>query len=549
MEWPTKNILSFQRISESVLLLKGAGEPAQARADQGVSPAELLEARFEAAEKRTQLAEAAKEAAEERWAAAVAAKEATKVAEQAKEAAEDQLAAALARRNAAEEQAAKYDGTYFLSFQDLRSVSRKVLDPSDPNNSDYLQSIRNADTMLKFYLPDNVTGKTALPEQSISIGWCRFDFLNNPQTPPIVSYAAHVIPFGKPCLHRFWEKFIRFRLNMNYQGNLSLVEKMRYDMWLFGYNTSTKFKPASTKVKKISLGIKKSRRSQRPFRRTGPPELRGKWIPCDKVYGYLNSAPNLIAAQHPFQLFDTLPSFMCLPVCRNALQLWNCCDGALDFIIIASTPEVYRWIAAVTSIATMSQISCKDPDVIRAFEVFGEVMSVAIGVVCDDDHERAPKTNLIQEFRTFLKENKTFQSPCVNESGEGYFLKVSYNPPRSCRPGGKLKQWKDFDAHQTPDPINLMCRSFNAFSTYLYQRKMLDGFKIVKYPSCKLFPSCLDIKGRIDCELCIASWLLYGSGWVSCLSSNEREKLLDVLTLTRSGKDLKQKYSKVRTSG
>jgi hypothetical protein len=159
-------------------------------------------------------------------------------------------------------------------------------------------------------------------------------------------------------------------------------------------------------------------------------------------------------------------------------------------------------------------------------------------------------------MREHQKQNlvRDFQSPCVKENSEGDFLKVSYNAPslgpRISRLGRKFKQWEDLDGNRTLDPINLMCRSFNAFATGRYRRKGLDGIEGSEWPSCKLSPSCLDMKSGIDCELCIAGWspgLLYGSGLVSFLISKEREKLHNVLTLTRSEHDLKRKYFKVRS--
>ena len=196
----------------------------------------------------------------------------------------------------------------------------------------------------------------------------------------------------------------------------------------------------------------------------------------------------------------------------------------------------------------MSYVPCDDPDVIHAFEVFGEVMSVVIGVVCKDDHTNAPTKNHVRDFREHLKRNSSFQTPNVKPGSRGYFLKISYDPPRISRPGSRLKKWKYFNRHPTPDPISLMCRSFNAFSTYLYQQGELkfEGVKRSKIGSCKLFPSCLDVKGVIDCELCTASSLLYGPDSGLCLSSEEREKLLDIVTLKVPAKALKKEYFEVR---
>jgi hypothetical protein len=472
------------------------------------SAAQSAEARVQAAEARVQAAEARAVAAEARADQERREKEAETV------------------------RASKSDGTFFLSFADLWFDIRSQTDPSDPRHADYIKSIQDANNMLKLYWPADVQGKNPLPaKRKPSMGGCNYDWLNNPREhgdKPILSQGAHLIPHSAAC-HRHYEKFNRFRLNLPCEGPLTSTQRNKYEIWLYGCNISTTVRPPSIRVKKLPL---KARKRTRGVQKPQAPTRREGWRLEE---GYLNSAANFIAAEHQFELFDTLPSIMCLPVGRSALQLWGCTDDALEFIIICSTPEVYCKMAANTAIATMSYVSCDDPAVVNAFEVFGEVMSVVIGVVCDDDHTNAQEKNHVRGFRKYLKSVSTFQAPRVKQGSHGYFLKVRYDPPRIARPGCKLKDWSFFNRHPTPDPISLMCRSFNAFSTHLYRSDKLDGIARSTSPSCKLFPSCLDMEGVIDCELCSASWLLYGPDGGLCLSPEEREKLLDVATLKRSG--------------
>ena len=157
------------------------------------------------------------------------------------------------------------------------------------------------------------------------------------------------------------------------------------------------------------------------------------------------------------------------------MELWGCQRQALEFLVICSDAACYRAIAA--NIAEKSNVSCTDPEVERAFEVFGEVMAVVIGVVSDDDHSKAPLNDNVRAFRELFKSPSTtsFQMPCIKAGCERYIMKVKLDPPRICPPGGVLQDWKCFGAHPSPEPINLMCRSFNAFSTHLYANGQLDG--------------------------------------------------------------------------
>jgi hypothetical protein len=97
-----------------------------------------------------------------------------------------------------------------------------------------------------------------------------------------------------------------------------------------------------------------------------------------------------------------------------------------------------------------------------------------IGVVCDDDHINAPEKDNVKEFRNLLKNSSRFQSPRVAAGSQGFSRKVQLNPPRLSYPGRRAKiaakSWKNFTGHPSLEPINIICRSFNAFSTYLYRK-------------------------------------------------------------------------------
>ncbi len=123
----------------------------------------------------------------------------------------------------------------------------------------------------------------------------------------------------------------------------------------------------------------------------------------------------------------------------------------------------------------------------------------------------------------------------ANMPEDGKYLKVSYDRARICKPGKKLKSWDRFTAHPSPEPVNLMCRSYNAFASYLYATGQLTGMKNTSgHRYCKLFPSCLDGEGVINCcYLCIACWLL--ENLYPLLSPEDRGFLLDTVALEIEG--------------
>ena len=257
---------------------------------------------------------------------------------------------------------------------------------------------------------------------------------------------------------------------------------------------------------------------------------------CNRVRnsGYLQCAANFLALNQQHERFDLNPSVLFIPYKRDALKLWGCREEALEFLVVCSDPACYRAIAANVDFADTSYVSTSDPEVVRAFEVFGEVMSVVIGVVCDDNHSKAPTKDNVLAFREHMKltTTRSFQTPVIKPGCVGNILKIKLDRPRICRPGDVLEGWADFSAHPSPDPINLMCRSFNAFSSHLYKVGKLDGVAKSKGKYCKLFPSCLDFEGVNDCNLCLAASLLHDP-W-RYLTTTEREKLLNIVRLKSS---------------
>ena len=443
---------------------------------------------------------------------------------------EDAKAKAEARANRAE-------GTFFLSFADLTFKRREILNHSDPVHRSYIKSIRNADTMLKMYLPPTgINASVSKPVRTSALAGCPFDFLNNVRHFPIESQGAHVIPNSSSC-HQLWEKLNRFRLNMEFTKNFTKNEQRQYKMWLYGYTVNAAVrKTIRMKNRKLNARVNftltTARISKKPMQRWYRNRLRNS--------GYLQSAANFIALNQQHERFDLFPSVLFIPYKRSALELWGCLGQALEFLVICSDAACCRAIAA--NVAETSNLSCTDPEVERAFEVFGEVMAVVIGVVRDDDHRMDPLKDNVRAFRELLKSQNTtsFQTPCIKAGCERYIMKVKLDPPRICPPGGVLKDWKYFSAHPNPEPINMMCRSYNAFSTHLYLNGELDGVARSQEKCCKLFPSCLDIEGVNDCNLCLAASLLHDP--CRYLTTKDREKLLNIARLESSAIISKSKF-------
>jgi hypothetical protein len=454
---------------------------------------------------------------------------------------EQDLACALAREKKISIILEQQAGRFFLTFESLTSCETKILRPSDnsdPAQAEYFQSIRNANTLLKLYLAPNQSGleENSHTNRISGLSGCMFDIINQRREHEISCEGAHVMPFTETC-NSHWKKINKFRLNMEYVE--TKADNTRYGMWLYGYvcvtpSESVKKPQKSWKsrlvdavteiIRPLSGGIKK-------------PEKKVRKQPIVIHSGYLHSAANFIALRNQHQWFDKFPSILWLPLNRTALQLWSFFSDSLEFIIICSDDKCYREIGANVEFSEISWISCNHPDVQSAFQVFGEVMAVVIGVVCDDDHSKATKVDNVKEFREYFQNNsvKMFQAPCVKPGCEGYFLKVKLDRPRVGRPGTELEPWNRFHAHPSPDPINLICRSFNAFSTYLLNKDALRGIKkSAGKECCKLFPSCLDTKGAKECIICSANALLHNPSQVPFFSSEYHEKLLDIVNLRSS---------------
>jgi hypothetical protein len=424
-------------------------------------------------------------------------------------------------------------GKFFLTFdKSLTSCETEILRPSDPAQAEYFQSIRNSNTLLKMYMaPDQCGLEEGSHKNRISgLQGCKFDIINQPRRHEISCEGAHVTPFTKSCnLH--WEKLNKFRLNMEYAD--TEANKTRYGMWLYGYtpaepvvktaqqSSNSRLKKVLSAVTAFPVGLQQQKARKRIVIHSG----------------YLHSAANFIALRSQHQNFDKFPSIMWFPLHRTAMELWGFNSDDLEFVLICSDETCYREIGANVEFSETSWISCKHPDVKSAFQVFGEVMSVVIGVVCDDDHSNATKVDNIKKIREYFQNNSvtTFQAPMVKSDCEGYFLRVKLNRPRVCLPGTEAESWDRFDAHPSPDPINLMCRSFNAFLTYLLHKSALHGIeKSADKECCKLFPSCLDTKGAKECILCRANALIHNPSKVPFFSSEYHEKLLDIVNLRSS---------------
>ena len=419
----------------------------------------------------------------------------------------------IAARNEAARAAAMQAGKFFASFDSLAYYEKEIVRPSNLCNTAILDEIRNSDTLLKWYWPPQCPLYKGPHSRIANLDGCRFDLLNQPLHDRCPCPGAHVMGFARSC-NRHWEKFIRFRLNVD-KKNMTKAHKKEFDMFLYGYV-----------------------RTQVPAEKEDNADVAMRADPIVCNSGYLHSALNCICLRNQAWSFDKYPCFLWLPLHRTAKQLWNFqSDDALEYIIICSDAQRYQDIGAASSpFNETSWISCTDDAVTNAFRVFGEVLSVVIGVVSDDDHSRATEADNVKNLRTYFQNESvtTFEAPCVKEGYEGYFLKVKLNRPRCCRPGRHLESWDLFDGHPSPDPINLMCRSYSSFLTYLLDLPG-NGFrkKSVGTELCKLFPSCLDTSGANECTLCHASELLHDLYRAPFLSTEYRYELLDIISFRR----------------
>jgi hypothetical protein len=245
--------------------------------------------------------------------------------------------------------------------------------------------------------------------------------------------------------------------------------------------------------------------------------------------GYLHSAANYIVVKSQHYDFDQHPSFLWLPLNRTALELWSFSGEALEYIIIGAKADCYQRIGVNIVLNETSWISCRHPDVASAFRVFGEVMSVVMGLVCEDDPCEAPAVEKARKLREHLRHARALQAPRVKPGCEGHFLRVRLERARVCRPGAHLEPWHRFHGHPSPDPVGLMCRTYSAWLTHLLSRDQLRGVARWRQGErCKLFPSCLDADGAKECILCHASALREG---LTYFSAELRDKILDIANL------------------
>ena len=423
-------------------------------------------------------------------------------------------------------------GQFYLTFEALDVCYFPVLNHSDPQNANLIASVRNANQVLKIYLPKDTNEKYAASTRLCDLATCKYDFWGNSRGPPITAEGAHVLPFASGCVE-FFERLNRFRLNMPIRCT-SQQDQERYKMWLYGYYVDS---GCSNTIADSSDS--QSDDSQEPMTQAQD----GRKLYRVIHSGYLNSAVNFVALRLQHQWFDLFPAMLFIPLKKTATELWSWFEEPLEFVVVFLNENVLCDVAANSVVDASGYIACDDPDVKQAFDVFAEVMSVIIGVVCNDDHTNAPEKDNVKKFRNLLKNSPRFQSPRVAASSQGFFRKVKLNPPRLSYPGRRATPWRKFTGHPSPEPINMICRSFNAFSTYLYQRGLLDGLAYrADRPRCKLFPSCLDLEGSIDCNLCLSSFLLHEPSRYSLMTSEEKEKLLSVVNLEEYGSFVKEKY-------
>jgi hypothetical protein len=257
----------------------------------------------------------------------------------------------------------------------------------------------------------------------------------------------------------------------------------------------------------------------------------------------------LVSGQHHV---DEYPRVMMIPFNVGAPELWNWKGSGMEFLVICKDPETYVAIRANTLYSEQSYVSCKDPAVVRSLHVFGEVLASTIRIVRNEDIDeqdlyrtngskarRFEELNTCRNFRGFLRAATEFQAPKVKPTSDGFILKVKLDDARIVPPGERSTgaDWAaECTSHPCPDPVNLMCRSYNAFSTHLFRRNELAGMPGRDSETCKLMPSCVDLEGLIDCNLCLASSLLCNP--FICLSSENKEHLRSIVNLEITGDSL-----------
>ena len=421
-------------------------------------------------------------------------------------------------------------GTFGVCFDDLDPLIANIVDPLNPPDTQsqlQIQSYRTCNNVLKRYLIQDVNTVTGCKDSGkdgtvrhIGLNGCPYTIFNQPDNG--LSEGAHICPLAYEC-HKEWEKLHRFRLNLPFTGSLSPNEQKRYDVWFYGYKGESSTKGSS----------KENPRSESGRKDTPSGEISIVEKASRKVIhsGYIHSAPNFIRIHYQFKLLDQIPSFILIPYGKTAKQLWGWCGEALEFLVIALNPSVFVDIKA-SLVGRDAYISCEDPDVARAFDVFAEVMSVVLGVVCVDGVESAPTKDNVRAVRTALKKSGQFQYLGLRKDCNGFVRKVCLDRGKISAPGKRAEPWSRFKAHPSPEPINVMCRSLNAMQTYLYNRNALNGVKKKMWvKTAKTFPSCLEYEGSAQCFLCRAHFKLHDEQQYAYLSCEERDRLSSVASL------------------
>ena len=421
-------------------------------------------------------------------------------------------------------------GKFGVCFDDLDPLNANIVDPLNPPDRQsrlQIQSYRTCNNVLKRYLIQDVNTVTGCKDSGkdgtvrhIGLNGCPYTIFNQPDNG--LSEGAHICPLSYEC-HKEWEKLHRFRLNLPFTGSLSPNEQKRYDVWFYGYKGESSTKGSS----------KENPRSESGRKDTPSGEISIVEKASRKVIhsGYIHSAPNFIRIHYQFKLLDQIPSFILIPYGKTAKQLWGWCGEALEFLVIALNPSVFVDIKA-SLVGSDAYISCEDPDVARAFDVFAEVMSVVLGVVCVDGVESAPTKDNVRAVRTALKKSGQFQYLGLRKDCNGFVRKVCLDRGKISAPGKRAEPWSRFKAHPSPEPINVMCRSLNAMQTYLYNRNALNGVKKKMWvKTAKTFPSCLEYEGSAQCFLCRAHFILHDEQQYAYLSCEERDRLSSVASL------------------
>jgi hypothetical protein len=389
-------------------------------------------------------------------------------------------------------------GKLYLTLARVKAVSRTICDLSNVGIQRSLDSIRGYDCAMKYFLPsiqDLQKFNCAMHHRgNIQVNFRRDIFGNVRVMGQASAEGAHIQPHSKKC-HRFFEALNELRLGLNLR---SARDRRRYKMFLYGRV------PKGGRTKEAGSS-------------------------------FLGSALNIMTVQSQKIFFDAFPSGMYIPLVDSADELWKW-DGStgLEYIVICDKAETYVALGATKS---RTFIASDNPKVATSFEAFGEIMSVVISLLIQAGPDEAPEKDNIRALWQYLKRTNQFPSPVLASGTRGVFLKIKLGPAKIGRGVG----WRFLTKHPSPDPINLICRSYNAFLTWLFQKGQLRAIGPSRFKACKLFPSCLDLPGEPDCSLCIASGLLHGPDYC-CLEPDDRDFLLSVVNLECTDNDSKCRH-------